>query len=121
AAAKPGLFHSERQAWRTSRKMWFSHSTERWSRHSSLASSRSSEFVARATFSFGAAQAAVHIVSNLLIDMEPKFGVHAPFPVAAAEGNSHSLVSRTSEMAAHSRFQPAVSDSSWRRPSRVTL
>ena len=78
-------------------------------------------FLACAPFRFGPAHAAFHIISNLLIEMEPKFGIHAPFPVAAAEWNSHSVVSRTSAMASHSRFQPAVSDSSCRRPSRVRL
>jgi hypothetical protein len=79
-----------------------------------------SEFLAPVPFGFGAAQTAVHVGADLLIDVEAKFSVHSPFPVAAAERNSHSVVSRTSEMAAHRRFQPAVSDSSW-RPSRVRL
>ncbi len=79
------------------------------------------EFLARALFGFGAAQTATHVVADLLIEMEAELGIHSSFPDAAAARNSHSVVSRTSEMASHRRFQPSVSDSSWRRPSRVRL
>jgi site-specific DNA recombinase len=81
----------------------------------------SSEFEAREAFGLSAAHTAIHVVLDLLIEMEAEFGVHPPFPIAAADAEFHSFVSKTSEIASHSRFQPAVSDSSWRRPSRVRL